>query len=59
MEKIVILSANTKHNELYMSLLSILFPECEIQIQSKGIEAVETVQKVNLLPRYFMTRDRL
>ena len=55
----MILSANTKHNELYMSLLSILFPECEIQIQSKGIEAVETVQKVNLLPRYFMTRDRL
>ena len=46
MKKIVIMNGPTKQNELLMACLSILFPECEILIQSQGIETVEAVQKV-------------
>ena len=41
MKKIVMLSGNTKHDELLMAFISVLFPECEIQVFSKGMRIEE------------------
>ena len=35
MEKIVVLTGETEHDETLIKCLRMLFPECEIEIQSK------------------------
>lgn len=46
MNKILIMNGYSKQDDLLVACLHILFPECEIQVQSQGIETVEAVQKI-------------
>jgi len=51
MDKIVILSSNSERNDSLFECLSMLFPECEIEIQSKqkeGFEGFPVHMKENL-----------
>ena len=41
MDKIVILNGNSERDDSLIECLNILFPECEIEIQSKQIEGFE------------------
>ena len=41
MDKIVILTGNSERNDSLIECLNILFPECEIEIQSKQTEGFE------------------
>lgn len=46
MKKIVIINGPSKQDNLLMACLRILFPECDIQVQSQGIESAEAVHTV-------------
>ena len=41
MKKIVILKDPSQEDDLLVACLHILFPECEVQIGSNGVESVE------------------
>lgn len=43
MEKIVVSNASSKGYEMLIACLRILFPECQIQLHSKGMESLEEI----------------
>lgn len=47
MKKIVILNATSEENEMLIECLRLLFPDCEIQGQSKRMESAKEVQAVS------------
>ena len=60
MKKIVIMNGPSKQNDLLMACLHILFPECEIQVQSKEMRIAEEVHTVSdSLPRKVITAGKL
>jgi hypothetical protein len=53
MKKIIIVAEHTENVELLISCLKTIFPECEIEIQSKKMEtshAMPLTQACKLLP---------